>query len=176
MNNNTPPSDPPSDRVFFAEQFASYVDSLRQQGYRIELVEAPPVHSLSGLSIQLRCPENQIYKTVCLMYTDTDGKQQLVAVVVPATRQANTEVIKQALSITAKLRLASRELIGERTGFVPGGIPPIAFDAQWCIDTSVFAHSYIVAGGGNNTNQYTKMDPNILRMDHPQRYEGAFAH
>lgn len=172
--NNTPSSGGPPERLFPAERFASYVDFLRQQGHRIELVEAPPVETLYGLSIRLMVPLDWIYKTICFAYRDAGGTQRLVAIVVPATKIVNTRPVEQLLSTPSRLKLASPEFVMEQTGFVRRGIPPIGFDAQWCIDTSVFDHKFIIAGGGNNVNQYVKMDPSILRMDHPERHEGIF--
>ena len=116
----------------------------------------------------------QLHKTVALNYKDEKGRH-LVVVIIPATARVSVEKVAAALGIPAnKLKSAQPDFIRQQTGFVPGGIPPIGFEAKRLVDSSVFLHPWIIAGGGNNLNEYTKMDTAQLRELNPDLVEGSF--
>lgn len=98
----------------------------------------------------------------------------MVAVIVPAAGRVDVSKVAAALGVTAKMKSAQPDFIQEQTGFAPGGIPPIGFDAIRLADDRIFMHETIFAGGGNNLNNYTRMSPSLLLELHPDMIRGSF--
>lgn len=156
-----------------AELFDFYIQDLQSGGKQVELVQAESPNGLEDLAQKLGCEVAQLHKTVCLNYKDESGRH-LVAVIVPATGRVDMDKVAGALRVGAKIKSAQPDFINEQTGFVPGGIPPIGFNATRLVDSRTFTHEIIFAGGGNNLNRYTKMDPMLLRELYPQTITGDF--
>ncbi len=158
-----------------AERFASYIEDLKAEGKNVDLVQTEGVAtSLDDIARIIGCEKDQLHKTVCLNYKDQRGVRHLVAVVVPAAGRVDMEKVGKGLDVTAKVKSAQPEFITEETGFVPGGIPPIGFDAQRLVDERTFNQEVIFAGGGNNLNTYTRMDPALLKELYPEIIVGDF--
>ena len=155
-----------------AERFQDFIEDLQAQGKNVQLVQAPPVQTLEELASHLGCDVAQLHKTVCLNYKDSTGRH-LVAVIVPASGRVDMEKVARTIGID-RVKAAQPDFIEEQTGFVPGGIPPVGFEAQRLIDHRIFQHQEIFAGGGNNLNSYTQMDPRILRELYPNAIVGDF--
>ena len=167
-------SESPSEETA-AELFDCYIQDLQSAGKKAELVQASGVTSLEDLAQKLGCDVAQLHKTVCLNYKDEQGRK-LVAVVVPATGRVDMAKVANALGVNPKgMKSAQPDFITEQTGFVPGGIPPIGFDpSARLLDSRTLAHETIFAGGGNNLNSYTKMDPKLLIELYPDTIQGNF--
>lgn len=156
-----------------AESFDCYMQDLKSTGKRAWLVHARSNGSLEDLAKNLGCDVAQLCKTVCLNYKDENGRH-LVTVIVPATGKVDMNKVAKALGLTAKMKSAQPDFITQQTGFVPGGIPPIGFDATRLVDNRVFTHETIFAGGGNNLDSYTKMEPKLLMELYMDTIQGDF--
>jgi len=157
-----------------AERFATFIDDLSAQGHNASLQQAPGATDLDDLAAKLGCDAAQLHKTVCLNYKDNQGRRHLIAVIVPATGRVDMEKVRTALQITPKVKAAQPDFITSETGFVPGGIPPLGFDAIRLVQASTLHHQAIFAGGGNNLSTYTRLDPNILSTLYPDIIVGDF--
>lgn len=157
-----------------AERFDCFIQDLQSDGKNARLVQAHGITGLDDLAQKLGCETRQLHKTVCLNYKDERGGRHLVAVVVPATGRVDMDKVSRALGVTGKMKSAQTDFITEKTGFVPGGIPPIGFDAERLVDNRTFEHEIIFAGGGNNLNSYTRMDPRLLLELYPKTISGDF--
>lgn len=162
------------DEATAAEKFDCFIQDLQGEGKNASLVQAHEVTSLDDLAQKLGCEPGQLHKTVCLNYKDERGGRHLVAVVVPATGRVDMDKVAKALGVTAKMKSAQPDFITGETGFVPGGIPPIGFDAERLVDNRTFAHEIIFAGGGNNLHSYTRMDPKLLMELYLETISGDF--
>ncbi len=167
----------PSDSLDFspAERFSQFVQDCRTAGHPVQLVTAPSVQSLDALATALHCDVADIYKTVCLNYKEDGGKRILISVVVPAASRVDLQKVSDVLGVPVnKIKSAQPDFIAQETGFVPGGIPPFGYMGRRLVDESIFARQVVCAGGGNNTQEYSRFSPSFLRHAHPDIMTGSF--
>lgn len=157
-----------------AEGFVCFIEDLQRAGHQVELqtISENP-SSLNELAAALEIPVEQLHKTVCLNYKE-NGQRILVAVITSASARVDTNKVKAALEISGKVKSAQASFIEAETGFKPGGIPPIGFEAIRLIDSQALNHPRITAGGGNNLNSYTSLDPKLLQKLYPNAIVGDF--
>ena len=51
--------------------------------------------------------------------------------------------------LNKKVRIASNEEVLEKTGYPPGGVPSIGYEATFLIDQRVMEREFVYSGGGS---------------------------
>ncbi len=158
-----------------ADNYSQWVEERAQEGHDISIVTAESTADLEDLARRLGCQLEQLHKTVILNYV-SNKVRHLVAVIVPATARVDTEKVAGALGVipAKKMKSAQKEVITEGTGFVPGGIPPVGFEVTRLLQEGVTRHDQIFAGGGNNLNSYTRLNPQSILNLYPDTRVGDF--
>ena len=98
-----------------------------------------------------------------------DGEYALF--VLPADRRVDSRAVREALGVR-KLRFASREELHERTGLVPGCVPPfgrpiLPFDLY--VDLAITENDRIAFNAGSLTDSIVLAVDEYLRVAKPKR-------
>ena len=134
-----------------------YEKFLKENGvsYDLMLFHAP-VRTVEEAS---KVANGRIIKTVVL-----DNGNEVVAVILPGEKRVD-------MSKFPGFRLANPSVVREKTGFPPGGIPPIVPGIRHFIDKSLRSEDWVVGGGGKETALLRIRVSDILRVAKPEQVE-----
>lgn len=122
-------------------------DVLIQQGYRNQVIELPDsTRTAQEAADTIGCQVSQIAKSIIFRIKEQDAPLLVIA---SGTNRVNEKKIAQ--DIQHKLGKADADFVRDRTGFVIGGVSPIAHEEKifTIIDEDLLQYETIWAAAGH---------------------------
>ncbi|MFA4887038.1 MAG: YbaK/EbsC family protein [Candidatus Nanoarchaeia archaeon] len=101
-------------------------------------------HSVAEAATAVRGKAEDFVKNIVLL----DFENNLIIAILKGEDRADLKKIEALLS--KKIRIATGEEVLVKTGYPPGGVPSLGYDALFLIDEKVMEKEFVYSGGGSD--------------------------
>lgn len=102
-------------------------------------------HSVAEACRATGAKSEDFVKSVCLK-----GDGDFIVAIIGGNFRVSTKRVAKGLGIKVP-RIATPEEVLLHTGFPIGGVPPVGYEATFCIDDKVLEKEFVWAGGGSGS-------------------------